>query len=130
MPSKNLSFRDPSIGVADACTSFDSRASRRRPTMLFIEEERTRSGNTREMRDQTGPLRVRGCGVGCFDGSFLDDPIFPTEGRFGIEVQPRAAGLARSRGITIVGTDFDDLRSLDSTYDAVVAFDVIEHVHD
>jgi SAM-dependent methyltransferase len=45
-------------------------------------------------------------------------------------VQPRAAGLARSRGITIVGTDFDDLRSLDSTYDAVVAFDVIEHVHD
>jgi 2-polyprenyl-3-methyl-5-hydroxy-6-metoxy-1,4-benzoquinol methylase len=41
-----------------------------------------------------------------------------------------AAQAAVKRGITIVGTDFYELGSLEGKYDWVVAFDVIEHSDD
>ncbi|TXH76112.1 MAG: methyltransferase domain-containing protein [Thiobacillus sp.] len=65
--------------------------------------------------------------VGCFDGRFLDH-LGNRYRRAGIEVHPLAAEHAVARGIEIVGRDFSDLDTLHSSFDVVVALDVIEHV--
>jgi len=65
--------------------------------------------------------------VGCFDGCFLDH-LGNRYRRAGIEVHPLAAERAAARGIEIVGRDFSDLDALRSSFDAVVALDVVEHV--
>ncbi|WP_296640480.1 methyltransferase domain-containing protein [Thiobacillus sp. 65-1402] len=65
--------------------------------------------------------------VGCFDGRFLDH-LGTDYRRAGIEVHPRAAEHAASKGIQIVGRDFSDLETLPTPFDVVVAMDVIEHV--
>jgi SAM-dependent methyltransferase len=67
--------------------------------------------------------------VGCFDGAFFD---LVDEGieRFGIEINPEAAQRAQHRGVDIVATDLHQLDELGKSFDCVVAFDVIEHVHD
>jgi len=65
--------------------------------------------------------------VGCFDGRFLHH-LGERYRRAGIEVHPLAAAHAASKGIEIVGRDFSDLDTLHSSFDVVVAMDVIEHV--
>ena len=64
--------------------------------------------------------------VGCFDGRFLST-LNSKWRRFGIEIQQAAAEKAKGRGATILGSDFLDIKG---SFDAVVAFDVIEHVTD
>lgn len=67
--------------------------------------------------------------VGCFDGSFFD-LVDPDVTRLGIEINPEASQRARQRGVTILARDLHELRSIGTTVDCAVAFDVIEHVHD
>ena len=67
--------------------------------------------------------------VGCFDGGFLKSMNSDFR-RFGIEIHDAAAERARSRDISIVGKNFGDMRTTDAPFDAVLAFDVIEHTED
>ncbi len=64
--------------------------------------------------------------VGCFDGGFLST-LGPDRQRYGIEIQPEAADKARRRGVNVIGSDFS---AINGSYNAIVAFDVIEHVTD
>jgi SAM-dependent methyltransferase len=57
--------------------------------------------------------------VGCFDGGFFDH-VGPNVDRYGVEIHDVAAANAtEKRGVRIV-----------AGFDAVVSFDVIEHVHE
>lgn len=67
--------------------------------------------------------------VGCFDGGFLA-LLGDSYQRFGIEIHSDAAHRAQQRGIQIIGSDFDVLKTIPSNFDVVVAMDVIEHVID
>lgn len=65
--------------------------------------------------------------VGCWDGRFfslLNDNWSP----FGVEISPSASAIAVDRGVAMLGATMDDLTE-DRVFDAVTAFDVIEHVH-
>jgi SAM-dependent methyltransferase len=65
--------------------------------------------------------------VGCFDGGFLAG--LNTMRRFGIEISPVGAEIAKQRGVKILSEDY---KRIDNTmdFDVVTAFDVIEHVAD
>ena len=67
--------------------------------------------------------------VGCFDGAFFDH-LNDSVTKFGIEINPDAAARARGRGVEVVAADLNDLAALGREFDCVVAFDIIEHVHD
>jgi SAM-dependent methyltransferase len=64
--------------------------------------------------------------VGCFNGGFLNT-VEITGRRFGIEIHEDASNRARQQGIQIIGRDFEALSKTSETFDAVTAFDVIEH---
>lgn len=75
-------------------------------------------------RDQ--PARV--LDVGCWDGLFfscLGDGWEPT----GVEINPEAAASATKRGVKIIGATLDDVIGYEDKFDAVTAFDVVEHMH-
>lgn len=74
-----------------------------------------------------GPMRA--LDIGCFDGTFLAS-LGPDVEKCGIEIMPSAAEIARAKGVRIVAADFESLRSTPAAYDAITAFDVIEHVED
>lgn len=65
--------------------------------------------------------------VGCFDGSFLRF-LGCDWRRSGIEINPLAAKKAERSGIEIIGDDLANLDQFGSSFGAVVATDVIEHV--
>jgi SAM-dependent methyltransferase len=67
--------------------------------------------------------------IGCFDGAFLQS-LDESWTCAGIEINEKACERARSRGIEIIGQDLHELERIDRSFDAVVAFDVIEHVPD
>ena len=67
--------------------------------------------------------------IGCLQGDFLVS-LGGEHKLYGLEMHPGAAQVAQQRGVTIVGSDFYELNSLESKYDWVVAFDVIEHSDD
>jgi 2-polyprenyl-3-methyl-5-hydroxy-6-metoxy-1,4-benzoquinol methylase len=68
--------------------------------------------------------------VGCFDGGFFD-LVGPEVQRFGVEIHDVAAANASvKRGVQIVAASYAELAGLEATFDAVVSFDVIEHVHE
>lgn len=67
--------------------------------------------------------------LGCFDGAFLS-MFDATWTRFGVEMNPLAARKARAKGITILGDDVGCLVEEGSRFDAVVAFDLLEHMPD
>ena len=64
--------------------------------------------------------------VGCSNGAFLRFLGHEWQ-RFGIEPSTSAAQIARERGIEILGAELSDLNESD-VFDAIVAFDVVEHV--
>jgi len=74
-----------------------------------------------------GPARV--LDIGCFDGTFLAS-LGPDVEKCGIEIMPSAAQSARTKGIRVVAADFAGLAPAPAAYDAITAFDVIEHVED
>ena len=67
--------------------------------------------------------------VGCFDGAFLDT-LDPTYQRFGVEIHQHACNKAKSRGVNIIASRHEDLPEISEKFDAVVSFDLIEHVPD
>ena len=67
--------------------------------------------------------------VGCFDGAFLER-LGAGWDRFGIEINEDAVRRARARGADVLATDVEALGELTQTFDAVVAFDLAEHVPD
>ena len=66
--------------------------------------------------------------VGCFDGQFLNS-LESVERRVGIEIHEGAREKAKESGVNIIGSDFAALADGSSAFDAVTAFDVIEHTH-
>ena len=83
---------------------------------------------TRDWLDREDSSRLL-LDVGCFDGAFADY-LGPAWTAHGIEINEEAARKARERNVTIVGNNASELASIDHLYDAVVAFDVIEHIQD
>lgn len=67
--------------------------------------------------------------IGCHTGTMLGGLPEGFE-RFGVEPSTAAIEVARSRGIEIVATDFQQLAALQRKFDVVTATDVIEHVPD
>ncbi len=67
--------------------------------------------------------------VGCFDGAFLAY-LGPAWQRFGVEIHEAAARQAAQRGVRLVGRDIAQIGQIERRFDAVTAFDVIEHVAD
>lgn len=67
--------------------------------------------------------------VGCFDGSFLQR-LGSGYRRFGVEIYPDARQKAAIAGVTIVGRRYEELAQVEAQFDAVFAFDLIEHVPD
>lgn len=65
---------------------------------------------------------------GCFDGGFLDY-LGSQYDRFGIEPARDAARIAESRGVKILGATIDDAQP-SQPLDAIVSFDVFEHLED
>jgi 2-polyprenyl-3-methyl-5-hydroxy-6-metoxy-1,4-benzoquinol methylase len=95
-------------------------------------EERVDWELARRMLDSVQPHgleRQRLLDVGCWDGRFLAS----VKGQWelnGIEINPVAARLAAQRGISLVGDDLAQLELQSTSFDAITAFDVIEHVPD
>jgi len=67
--------------------------------------------------------------VGCFDGRLLNYLPEHIE-KLGVEIHGDAARKAMSNGIRIIAKDFEELDTLFSVADAVLALDVIEHTDD
>jgi 2-polyprenyl-3-methyl-5-hydroxy-6-metoxy-1,4-benzoquinol methylase len=68
--------------------------------------------------------------VGCFDGGFFDH-VGSSVGRYGVEIHDVAAANAtEKRDVRIVAASYTELAGLGASFDAVVSFDVIEHVHE
>ena len=67
--------------------------------------------------------------IGCFDGGFLGYLGEPWK-RYGIELHEAAVTRAKERGIHIIANDFNEIDQLSNQFDAVVAYDFIEHVED
>jgi 2-polyprenyl-3-methyl-5-hydroxy-6-metoxy-1,4-benzoquinol methylase len=64
--------------------------------------------------------------VGCFDGGFLKT-FEKNYQSFGIEIHEVAGQKAQEAGIQVIGRDFASINEEESIFDAVTAFDVIEH---
>lgn len=67
--------------------------------------------------------------IGCYDGAFLYY-LGASWQAHGIEINEQAIERAAQRGVNIIAPDLYDLADIDQQFDAVVAFDVIEHVND
>lgn len=67
--------------------------------------------------------------VGCYTAAFLQE-MGPNYERWGIELSEAAAAVATSRGVHVLRGSVESLDDLDETFDMVLAFDVLEHVHD
>jgi SAM-dependent methyltransferase len=65
--------------------------------------------------------------VGCWDGGFLNY-LDASWQRYGIEINSEASSEAEKKGISLVSTDFSHMDNVSITFDAVVAFDVVEHM--
>lgn len=64
--------------------------------------------------------------IGCFDGGALESLVGNYK-CFGVEIHPKARLLAEQKGISLIGSDFSDLKG---NFGFITAFDVIEHVED
>jgi SAM-dependent methyltransferase len=67
--------------------------------------------------------------VGCFDGSFLK-LLGSGYRRFGIEIHPHARKKAAAEDVIIIGRRYEELAGVAGEFDAIFAFDLIEHIHD
>jgi SAM-dependent methyltransferase len=67
--------------------------------------------------------------VGCSTASLLHY-LGPEWDRFGVEPSVTASGVARKRGINILGATFDDIPKDIPAFDAIIAVDVIEHINE
>jgi SAM-dependent methyltransferase len=70
----------------------------------------------------------RALDIGCWDGAFLA-LLGSNWERFGVEIHPQAAKSAEDRGTRMIGQSLEQIVGHEDFFDAVTAFDVIEHVH-
>lgn len=75
------------------------------------------------------PLGSSVLDVGCSAGGFLNT-LAPGYERYGVEIQNGAREKARSSGVNLIATNYCELVNCSERFDAVVAFDLIEHVRD
>lgn len=68
--------------------------------------------------------------IGCGTGLFLDEARRAGWEVTGLEVSAYAAGVARSRGLEVQSAPAEEVPLPDGAYDALVLWDVIEHVRD
>lgn len=66
--------------------------------------------------------------MGCWDGSFLNY-LGPLWERYGIELNEKAGQMATANGIKIITRDVSNLDGLTMKYNAITAFDIIEHTY-
>lgn len=99
------------------------------PAWQYVPEHRTDWRVTHRWLQQTHPEGGAILDVGCFDGAFLNT-LDATWTRYGVEMSEAAVARARARDVVVLTTDAAALPDLDHRFDAVVAFDVIEHVRD
>ncbi len=66
--------------------------------------------------------------LGCYDGSLLAS-LPPRLRMFGVEASVAASEVARGRGIDMIAGNMRGLDQIDRQFDAVMAVDVIEHMH-
>lgn len=67
--------------------------------------------------------------VGCFDGAFLNT-LDAAWDRYGVELNEQAVQRARQRDVEILAHDIEALPHIEQHFEAVTAFDLIEHVPD
>lgn len=67
--------------------------------------------------------------VGCWDGQFVASLPEGWE-RFGIEIHDGAAQRAAEQGVQMIGQFATHVQGYDDRFQATLAFDVAEHVHD
>lgn len=65
--------------------------------------------------------------IGCFDGGFGEYLGWSWD-RYGVEINEPAVKRTEKRGIRIISRDFSEMDNFPIKFDAVTAFDVIEHV--
>ncbi|HWI15873.1 MAG TPA: class I SAM-dependent methyltransferase [Burkholderiales bacterium] len=125
-PACRLGFRHPRLPKAqlDALYAAGSEGS-----WTWEASDRTDWTLAAQTLRELLPGAARVLDIGCFDGTFLAS-LGPDVDKYGIEIMPSAADAARSKGIRIVASDFASLASTPGAYDAITAFDVIEHVED
>jgi SAM-dependent methyltransferase len=68
--------------------------------------------------------------VGCYIGLCMEEARKRGYSVEGTELSRWAAGVARSRGLTVHGVAAASVGTLDRCYDTIVAFDVLEHLAD
>jgi SAM-dependent methyltransferase len=65
--------------------------------------------------------------VGCYNGA-LQAYLGPAWEHFGVEPSRAAAGMAASRGVTVLGASVAVIPALTQSFDVVIAVDLIEHL--
>ena len=66
--------------------------------------------------------------MGCWTGNFLSELSDSWE-RYGVEINPLAAEVAKNKNISILPLDYDNLPR-EQWFDVITAFDFIEHLQD
>ena len=109
-----------------------SRAYRDQPADIWDPDAKARVGRfwpekVRQLRALVPSGRV--LDVGCYTGAFLEE-LGPCYDRWGIEPSSAAADVARARGVNVLQGMTHGASLPSGSFDVVLAFDVLEHVHD
>jgi len=95
------------------------------------EAQRRRTfGEFLDMKETFVPERGSLLDVGCYTGLCMEEARKRGYAVEGTELSRWAAEAARSRGLTVHGVAAASVGALDRRYDAIVAFDVLEHLAD
>jgi 2-polyprenyl-3-methyl-5-hydroxy-6-metoxy-1,4-benzoquinol methylase len=119
-----LFFRDPAPSVDELSALYQRNkfdkwdySTSVRPDWRIGRELLTATGNGGRILD-----------IGCWNGEFLA-MLQPDWECYGVEIHAEAARLAADRGIQMIAKTLYQIEGFDEAFDAVTAFDVIEHVH-
>lgn len=98
---------------------------------LRSERQRRRTFNEfLDMKEAFVPERASLLDVGCYAGLCMEEAGRRGYSVEGTELSHWAAGIARSKGLTVHPLAITGVGALDRHFDAVVAFDVLEHLAD
>lgn len=96
-----------------------SEAQRRRTFSEFL-----------DLKEAFAPQRGRLLDVGCYVGLCMEEASKRGYTVEGTELSHWAVGIARSRGLTVHSLALAEVHKLQGPFDAITAFDVIEHLAD
>jgi len=122
-------FVSPAVPLARLMACYERAAATNWTTDPALAGEMRLYGRKRALLERYSPGR-RVLDFGCFDGGFLAY-LGPEWERKGIEPSSAAAEVARSRGVEVIAPTVEAVdRRYAQTFDAVVVFDVMEHLVD